>query len=220
MIYYFCRNIIIQKESTNNMTELDKIPNEHHPLTPFLPINAKLLMLGSFPPKKERWSMDFFYPNLQNDMWRIMGYLFYNDKQYFVDSINKRFKYDEIVEFCTQKGIAIFDTAQTIKRLKDNASDKFLQIIEPTDISQLLQQIPQCKAIVTTGEKATDTLVERYGCDKPTIGNYSNIVIDKRELQFYRMPSSSRAYPLAIEKKAMIYQTLFTQLEILHTKEE
>lgn len=220
MIYYFCRNIIIQKESTNNMTELDKIPNEHHPLTPFLPINAKLLMLGSFPPKKERWSMDFFYPNLQNDMWRIMGYLFYNDKQYFVDSFNKRFKYDEIVEFCTQKGIAIFDTAQTIKRLKDNASDKFLQIIEPTDISLLLQQIPQCKAIVTTGEKATDTLVERYGCDKPTIGNYSNIVIDKRELQFYRMPSSSRAYPLAIEKKAVIYQTLFTQLGILHTKEE
>lgn len=202
------------------MIELDKIPNENHPLTPFLPINAKLLMLGSFPPKKERWSMDFFYPNLQNDMWRIMGYLFYNDKQYFVDAINKRFKYDDIVEFCAQKGIAIFDTAQTIKRLKDNASDKFLQIIEPTDISQLLQQIPQCKAIVTTGEKATDTIVEQYGCDKPTIGNSSNIVIDKRELHFYRMPSSSRAYPLAIEKKALIYQTLFTQLGLLHTKEE
>ncbi|MGL4326523.1 MAG: uracil-DNA glycosylase family protein [Tannerellaceae bacterium] len=202
------------------MIELDKIPNENHPLTPFLPTNAKLLMLGSFPPKKERWSMDFFYPNLQNDMWRIMGYLFYNDKQYFVDAINKRFKYDQIIEFCIQKGIAIFDTAQTIKRLKDNASDKFLQIIEPTDISQLLQQIPQCKAIVTTGEKATDTIVEQYGCEKPTIGNYSNIVIDKRELHFYRMPSSSRAYPLAIEKKAVIYQTLFTQLGLLHTKEE
>ena len=41
---------------------------EEHPLEPFLPANAKLLMLGSFPPQKKRWSMEFFYPNLQNDM--------------------------------------------------------------------------------------------------------------------------------------------------------
>ena len=44
---------------------------EEHPLEPFLPANAKLLMLGSFPPQKKRWSMEFFYPNLQNDMWRF-----------------------------------------------------------------------------------------------------------------------------------------------------
>ncbi|MGQ2387720.1 uracil-DNA glycosylase family protein, partial (plasmid) [Acinetobacter ursingii] len=41
---------------------------ESHPLQPFLPSNAKLLMLGSFPPPKERWKMDFYYPNYQNDM--------------------------------------------------------------------------------------------------------------------------------------------------------
>ena len=49
--------------------------SELHPLEPFLPANARVLMLGSFPPKRIRWSMDFFYPNLQNDMWRIVGYL-------------------------------------------------------------------------------------------------------------------------------------------------
>ena len=37
---------------------------EEHPLEPFLPVNAKLLMLGSFPPQKKRWSMEFFYPNV------------------------------------------------------------------------------------------------------------------------------------------------------------
>ena len=30
-------------------------------------------MLGSFPPQQKRWSMAFFYPNFQNDMWRIFG---------------------------------------------------------------------------------------------------------------------------------------------------
>ena len=202
------------------MTELDKIPNESHPLSPFLPTNAKLLMLGSFPPKKERWSIDFFYPNLQNDMWRIMGYLFYNDKLYFVDTVNKCFKYMEIVEFCTQKGIAIFDTAQTIKRLKDNASDKFLYVVKATDISQLLLQLPQCKAIVTTGEKATDTIVEKYCCQKPSIGDYSNLSIDNQKLLFYRMPSSSRAYPLAIEKKALFYKSMFIKLGLLNSLDE
>lgn len=40
-----------------------KIPLEHHPLKPFMPKNARLLMLGSFPPPKKRWCMKFFYPS-------------------------------------------------------------------------------------------------------------------------------------------------------------
>lgn len=32
---------------------------ELHPLGFFLPENTRLLMLGSFPPPKARWSMDF-----------------------------------------------------------------------------------------------------------------------------------------------------------------
>lgn len=128
-------------------------PVEHHPLRPFLPEEAKVLMLGSFPPPQKRWSIDFFYPNLQNDMWRIFGLLFYNDKNAFVDVPNKRFKKQALVDFLTEKGIAIYDTACAVRRLQGNASDKFLEIVAPTDISELLSHIPQCKAIVTTGQK-------------------------------------------------------------------
>ncbi|MBQ5620873.1 MAG: uracil-DNA glycosylase family protein, partial [Alistipes sp.] len=66
-------------------------PIEKHPLQPFLPDGARLLMLGSFPPKRERWSMDFFYPNWINDMWRIVGLLFFEDKNHFVFESEKRF---------------------------------------------------------------------------------------------------------------------------------
>ena len=62
---------------------------ENHPLEPFLPANARLLMLGSFPPQKKRWSMDFYYPNLINDMWRIVGLLFFNNKDYFLNETPK-----------------------------------------------------------------------------------------------------------------------------------
>mgnify|MGYP002227391153 CR=1 FL=1 len=36
-------------------------PIEQHPLGFFLPENTKLLMLGSFPPPRARWSMNFYY---------------------------------------------------------------------------------------------------------------------------------------------------------------
>ena len=54
---------------------------EVHPLTLFAPEGARLLMLGSFPPPRERWRMDFFHPNFQNDMWRIFGLVFFADVQ-------------------------------------------------------------------------------------------------------------------------------------------
>ena len=52
------------------------IPLEVHPFEPFVPTDARVLMLGTFPPKPQRWSMPFYYPNKINDMWRVMGLVF------------------------------------------------------------------------------------------------------------------------------------------------
>lgn len=49
---------------------------EYHPLIPFLPEHAKVLFLGSFPPQRKRWCIDFYYPNFINDHWRIEGEVF------------------------------------------------------------------------------------------------------------------------------------------------
>lgn len=188
---------------------------EEHPLKPFLPRNAKVLLLGSFPPQQKRWSMDFFYPNYQNDMWRIMGMLFFADRNVFVDSVNKRFKKEDICQFAEEVGIALYDTAEAVRRLKDNASDNHLEIVRPTRIEELLAQLPSCKAIVATGEKAAGEIVQQYGVQKPQIGGSVPIRFGRRNLQFYRMPSTSRAYPLAIEKKAASYHTMFSELGML-----
>lgn len=190
---------------------------ETHPLEPFLPANAKLLMLGSFPPPKTRWKMDFYYPNYQNDMWRIFGLIFFQDKAYFLDLPNKNFYEQKIRDFLTEKGIAIFDTAYQVVRLKDNASDKFLHIETPTDLAALLAKIPLCQNIVTTGDKATDTLMLSMpeSTEKPVIGASSQTFFAERELTLSRMPSSSRAYPLALEKKAEAYQQLFQKIGLI-----
>ena len=188
---------------------------EKHPLEPFLPAKAKLLMLGSFPPQKKRWSMEFYYPNLNNDMWRIFGILFFDDKDYFVNETRKAFCRERIIDFLNEKGIALFDTASSIRRLQDNASDKFLEVVEATDVTALLRQLPECKAIVTTGQKATDTLRQQFNVEEPKVGDYSEFIFEGRAMRLYRMPSSSRAYPLALDKKATAYRIMYQDLQIL-----
>lgn len=186
---------------------------ETHPLEPFLPPHATLLFLGSFPPPKARWSMDFFYPNYINDFWRIMGLLFADDKRYFEAEEGKRFNQQRIVDFAERKGLAFYDTACEVRRLKDNASDKFLEIVRPTNICSLTNRLPQLKAIVTTGEKATDILCSQLSIDVPPAVGHSTPV-PTLDIELYRLPSSSRAYPLALEKKALAYRAMFVRYGI------
>lgn len=179
-------------------------------MEPFLPANARLLFLGSFPPPRKRWCMDFYYPNFGNDHWRIEGQAWFGDRNHFVDLQNKCFRKEKIVEFLQEKGIAMYDTARAVRRLKGNASDAFLEIVEPTDIRALLRQIPQCKAIATTGEKATGELCRYFGVEKlPTVGCSTEL---SDGLRLYRLPSSSRAYPLAFEKKCEAYKRVFEEV--------
>lgn len=191
------------------------IPVEKHPLEPFMPEGTNILMLGSFPPDRKRWSMEFFYPNWGNDMWRIWGLIFFGDKQYFEITADKRFDRERLAAFCTEHGIALYDTACEVRRLAGNASDKFLEIVTPTDLRSLLRRLPHCRAIVTTGEKATDTLIEQFGCAKPRVGEYTEIEFDNRTLRLYRMPSSSRAYPLKLERKAEAYERMLREIGMI-----
>ena len=185
---------------------------ETHPLGFFLPEGTRLLMLGSFPPPKRRWSMNFYYPNIQNDMWRILGSIFYGDKDYFL--LDKRaFSEEKAKAFCREKGIGIGDTAQEVIRLRENASDKFLEVVKPIELDKVLMEIPNCKAIVVTGQKAMDTLLSVLpGVEEPPVGGFMEFLYLGRSLRLYRMPSSSRAYPKPLTEKAAVYRTMFEAL--------
>ena len=198
---------------------------EHHPFEPFLPPQSKVLFLGSFPPQEKRWSMKFYYPNFTNDFWYMIGLLWFNDKKYFTLAEEKRFDYNKIVSFCREKGFAMYDTATDVIRLMDNASDKFLEVVTPTDIPLLLKQLPMCEAIVTTGQKSTDILVDTFNCEKPAMGEYVEVNLpvrndfgtshDTKSYKLYRLPSTSRAYPLKLEKKAEAYRRMFEMIGYL-----
>lgn len=189
---------------------------ERHPLPPYIPNDSKVLMLGAFPPKREKWSMDFFYPNFINDMWRIMGIILHDDKDYFVDVINKKFDLDKIKLVLNTIGVAVSDVATEVCRLKDNASDKYLEIVSSIDIYKMLEMMPSCQTIITTGEKAGSVVSSLTNTSIPKIGKYTEISVDNsRIIRHYRLPSTSRAYPMKIEEKAKYYRLAFQEIGII-----
>lgn len=183
---------------------------EVHPLKPFLPKRAKILILGSFPPPRKRWSMDFFYPNLQNDMWRIFGIIFFGKKEHFIT--NGKFDSAKIMDFCENKGIALYDSATAVRRLNNNASDNFLEVVDKVNLSELLMNIPNCKTLAVTGQKALDTVSELLKIEKPEIGNFTEFKYIGIEMKLYRLPSTSRAYPKPLEEKAVVYKRFFDEI--------
>ena len=156
--------------------------------------------------------MEFFYPNRTNMMWEIFGEVFYGDSQRLVDAEHKTFRLVDIQALLNEKGIAIFDTATAVRRLSGNASDKDLQIVERTDIPSLLERIPLCHDMVCTGQKSFSVLTEDYGVEVPKMGEYNEFVINSRKMRLWRMPSSSRAYPMPLKKKAAFYQHMMEQV--------
>ena len=92
-----------------------------------------------------------------------------------------------------------------------------MQILEPLDLAALLTRLPRCHAILTTGELATHTLLALLPPDAvaPAIGRPGHTRFNERELRLYRLPSSSRSYPLALVKKAESYRACFAAVGLL-----
>lgn len=182
---------------------------ERHPWQPFVPDGARYLFLGTFPPKPERWSMPFFYPNKINDFWRVMGLIFMDDRDALWNQELSQFNLDAIKSLLNREGIALWDTAMAVRRLRDNASDKFLEIVEPIDLALFLNNHPTVTTIIATGEKAAGVVAQQAGVDVPSIGKPVDCQVGGHNFRFWRMPSTSRAYPLPIEKKASAYRLVF-----------
>lgn len=186
---------------------LPNLPVEEHPFPPFLPQNAKVLLIGTFPPRKEKWGMAFYYPNFQNDIWRILGLIYFHNTEYFRRGEEKGFDPEKIKTVLAEKGIALGTAVQKAQREKGNASDKFLHVVEEGDLAGMLERLPECRVLAATGEKAAEIILHQ--CTNPPKLPKSNasvpVVLNGRPYLLTRLPSTSRAYPMKLAKKAEAY---------------
>lgn len=194
------------------MTSQDSdIPVETHPWGDFIPPNTRVALMGTFPPTSNKWCMEFFYPNRSNDFWRIFGLIFFGDAQALYNPQARNFRVDDIKKLLSDKGIAIATTAVKVRRLQGNAADKHLEIVQTVDLPALLKRMPHCRAIGTTGEKAASVIASLTHTPIPRIGQPIQL---PDGIALWRMPSTSRAYPLALERKAAYYAELFRSVGI------
>lgn len=200
---------------------------ETHPFGPVLPPNATVMMMGTFPPTTDKWAMRFHYPNFYNDMWRIYGSVFFDDVDYFRVGDEKRFDPERIRAFMFERGIASCPTVTQAIRETGNASDKNLTVVTPVDLDIILPQVPKVETLFTTGGKATEVLLNLLA-EPPAKSKYpktnqsmdypyewqndNNKKSNVNNLTLYRLPSTSRAYPLALDKKVAAYKDFFKKI--------
>ena len=172
-------------------------------------------MMGSFPPAAEKRAMEFHYPNFQNDMWRVYGLVFFGDAMHFQCVGEKAFDAEKIKAFLTERGIGSCPGVRRAIRTHGNASDAYLKVVETVELPEILEKIPQCRRICTTGGKATEILLalletEVKAKDFKT-GTTITARCGDRDLLVTRLPSTSRAYPMKLEKKAEAYRKFFVE---------
>ena len=190
---------------------------ETHPFPPLLPPQATVMMSGSFPPPAAKRSMDFHYPNYQNDMWRVYGSIFFDDPAHFEVAGEKRFDAARIRAFLSAHGIAVCPSVRRAIRTKGNAADAHLRIIETLDLPAVLAALPLLRHICTTGGKATDVLLGFVPDGKAALktGECLTFTLNGRKLELTRLPSTSRAYPLKLAEKTAAYRRYFQHCGLL-----
>ena len=188
---------------------------ELRPFPPFLPPNTTVLMMGSFPPAAEKRAMEFHYPNFQNDMWRVYGLVFFGDAMHFQRVGEKAFDAEKIKAFLTARGIGSCPGVRRAIRTHGNASDAYLKVVETVELPEILEKIPQCRRICTTGGKATEILLALLETEVRAKDFKTGMTITARcgdrDLLVTRLPSTSRAYPMKLEKKAEAYRKFFVE---------
>lgn len=216
------KNNVSKNTKSKSNTVLTTITTADHPIEslpfpPFLPPQATVMCMGTFPPAADKRAMQFHYPNFQNDMWRIYGLIFFNDTEYFRKGEEKSFDADKIKAFLAEKGIASCPTVWQAIREKGNASDAFLTVVDPVHIHEVLATIPNCQYIGTTGGKATEVLLNLADntVKLPKTGESIELKFSSRYIKLKRLPSTSRAYPLSLTKKAEAYKQFFQSVGLL-----
>ncbi len=100
---------------------------ETHPFKAFIPENARIIILGTFPGRdvthKQLTEDDWFYGTKRNQFWKIISGV------YEIELSSKKDKQDLL----NKHGIGIADLFLKVKRTGNNNTDSNLEVIEFND---------------------------------------------------------------------------------------
>ncbi|MGZ3920160.1 MAG: hypothetical protein ACXVNM_05760 [Bacteroidia bacterium] len=186
----------------------DSYSREIHPPWEYEVPGMKVLILGNFPPHQKRWDYEFFYPNKQNNFWKVLA---------AINGVNlKETKGPAAVEerkkIMKNLKIGVYNLAKVISRKNSSARDTDIEILEYMDIFSVIKKHRQLKKIILAGFAAKNStartflhLLEKKGVkhDLPSeikAGTSFNIYMEQRVINCVILNSTSTAFPIKLEK--------------------
>jgi G:T/U-mismatch repair DNA glycosylase len=187
-----------------------------HPFKWYVPEYAETLVIGTFPPVKERWSYEFFYPNIQNLFWKILAKIAGHELSLSGSEMVHNRK--EILHVLK---VGITDMGGTIIRLKQDSKDESLEIVEYMNILGIIQSHPTIRKIILTSSSGRSSA---FGWFKEYLAKNSivcvvpsgkkplhfQVVLSGRTIDVYILysPSPRAANRISPEKLVEMYRSV------------
>lgn len=124
-----------------------------HPYPPFIPENARKLIVGTLPPPRfstgelRVGDVDFCYGSRDGMLWQILDKIFGLELQY--ETTQQAIEQRE--NFLMERGIGISDMVESCSREKVDASDVGMSDVVLRDQIKILKKHPSIKTLLFTG---------------------------------------------------------------------
>lgn len=196
----------------------NRLNTETHPDWYFdIPV-MKVLILGSFPPHESKRDYPFYYPNKQNNFWKILAQLNSTPLNYFSgqEAVKER------QQLMLDLKVGVQNLGRKIARKGLSSRDTDIVISEFQDVLSIIRNHPELKKILIAGYSAEnstyraflkylDSLNIKYTFPKVVQPNESfHVFIDDRRIQCLITNSTSTAARIKFEILVeQFYKALF-----------
>lgn len=193
---------------------INEFREEVHPWEPFIPPKADKLILGTFPTAEtNRGAYEFFYPNPNNDFWRV---LFRVAGKQLAD-FSKSDPIEIRKQILSELKLGIGDIGKRILRQKESSKDEFLFPVEYTDIFFHLDSHPTIKKIIITSKSGANSVLSwfhqycalngiGFEIPKGKLPARTKLIFKGRSVQIDIISSPSRLSPIKGDRLFEMYR--------------
>ena len=140
--------LILNGTMTDKIINIDKHPEWYHDI----PV-MKTLILGSFPPHIDKRDYEFYYPNKQNNFWKIFSAI----SGISLSDETKDEAVDKRKQIMKTLNLGVQNMGKTIAREGNSSLDSKIKIIDFQDIEQIVKQHAELKRIIIAGFSAPNS---------------------------------------------------------------
>lgn len=138
---------------TKSILSNQDLLTEIHPDWYFDIPEIKTLILGSFPPHSSKWSYPFYYPNKQNNFWKILAAIHKIELQYY----SGQQAVAERQQLMIDLKVGVQNMGKTIIRKGLSSQDTDIEITEFQDILSIIHKHPELSKIIISGFSAKNS---------------------------------------------------------------